>query len=61
MSIDTSKAMKLNGVKAFLSHKDIPGLLSPFNSEFWQGSNLWGDVIADEELFASETVLHYGI
>ncbi len=47
-SIDASEALRLDGVRAVLTHKDVPG------------SNKWGDIVDDEELFASERVLHYG-
>jgi len=36
-------------IAAFYTYKDIPG------------ENLWGDIVHDEELLASEKVLHYGL
>lgn len=47
-NIDASEALKIPGVSAFYSHKDIPG------------NKKWGDIFQDEEVFASEEILHYG-
>lgn len=47
LSIDESKALDLNGVHAFVCHKDIPD------------SNIWG-IGNDEEFFASKMVHFYG-
>jgi len=49
LKVDASKALKVDGVLAFYSHKDVPG------------SNLWGDIVADEEIFVSEIAVHYGL
>jgi len=48
IKVDASSALKIPGVIAYLGHKDIPG------------KNIWGDIVADEELLASERVYHYG-
>ncbi|PRP86577.1 xanthine dehydrogenase-like [Planoprotostelium fungivorum] len=48
LSLDKEAAMKVPGVVGIYTYRDVPG------------SNLWGDVISDEELFASKEVLHYG-
>jgi xanthine dehydrogenase/oxidase len=47
-SIDYSEALKYPGVHGVLTHKDVPG------------DNIWGDIVHDEELFASEQVYQYG-
>ena len=43
VSIDQSEALAMEGVEAFISHKDVPG------------NNVMG-VCRDEEVFASDTV-----
>lgn len=47
-SIDASKALEIPGVVGFYCHKDVPGV------------NKIGDIIADEEIFASEIVVNVG-
>lgn len=47
-NIDASEALRVEGVKAFYTHKDVPG------------TNIWGDIVQDEEIFASEEITHYG-
>ncbi len=46
--IEISEAMKIPGVKAVITHNDIPG------------AKLWGDIVYDEEIFAIDRVHHYG-
>lgn len=45
ISINESKALLVKGVHAFFSAKDLPS-----------NHNMWGPVIHDEEIFASEKV-----
>jgi xanthine dehydrogenase/oxidase len=47
ISIDTEAAMLVPGVKAVITHNDVPG------------KKAWGDIYQDEEIFASEEVHHY--
>lgn len=47
-SVDASEALKVPGVVGFYTHKDIPG------------NKKWGEVVQDEEVFASEEIFHYG-
>ena len=42
MSIDTTEALALSGVHGYVDHSGVPG------------SNLWGPLVEDEELFASK-------
>jgi xanthine dehydrogenase/oxidase len=49
LNVDASKALKVDGVIAFYWHKDVPG------------SNMWGEIVYDEEIFASKEVVHYGL
>ena len=44
LSIDTTEALAIPGVKDFVSYNDVPG------------PNLWGVTVIDEEVFASSTV-----
>ena len=44
VSIDTTEALAIPGVKDYVSYKDVPG------------PNLWGPIVHDEEVFASSTV-----
>jgi xanthine dehydrogenase large subunit len=48
VSIDTSEAMKVPGVVAVFTHKDVPG------------HNVFGPVVKDEELLASKEVVFVG-
>ena len=44
VSIDTTEALAIPGVKDYVSYKDVPG------------PNLWGAIVHDEQVFASSTV-----
>ncbi|CAG8518867.1 9601_t:CDS:10 [Paraglomus occultum] len=48
LSINASEALKQHGVKSFFSAKDVPG------------TNIWGPVVHDEEVFASKEVHFVG-
>lgn len=48
ISIDPSEALAMPGVQKFVSHADVPG------------SNRCGDIIEDEELFATSIARHCG-
>ena len=42
VSIETTEALALSGVHGYVGHSDVPG------------SNRWGPLVEDEELFASK-------
>lgn len=46
--IDASEALKMPGVIGVYDHTHVPG------------NNNWGDIVHDEEVFASKQVYHYG-
>lgn len=48
LSVDTAAAMALPGVLSYMDHNDIPG------------EKMWGAVIIDQEIFASEKVVSVG-
>ncbi|KAJ3055193.1 hypothetical protein HK097_011269 [Rhizophlyctis rosea] len=55
-SVDYSAALKLDGVKAYISANDIPG----WTPDEHHNRNVVGPVFRDEEIFATKKVYHVG-